>query len=83
MAGKMTPAGTRKTFVAHRPCGKILLSYGFLRSGNSSLMGVSQTAVREALRGLASTGVIEVSPGRGAFERSISPEMLIHPSRFC
>jgi GntR family transcriptional repressor for pyruvate dehydrogenase complex len=44
-----------------------------------SRMGVSQTALREALRGLASTGVIEVHAGRGSFVRSISPEMLVNP----
>lgn len=44
-----------------------------------SRMGVSQTSVREALRGLASIGVIEIHPGRGAFVSSISPEMLVQP----
>lgn len=42
-------------------------------------MGVSQTAVREALRSLTSIGVIEVHPGKGAFVRSVAPEMLVHP----
>ena len=42
-------------------------------------MGVSQTAIREALRSLTSIGVIEVHPGRGAFVRSVAPEMLVHP----
>jgi GntR family transcriptional repressor for pyruvate dehydrogenase complex len=45
-------------------------------------MGVSQTAVREALRSLASIGVIEVHPGRGAFVSSISPDMLVRPESF-
>lgn len=64
-----------------------LIRRGVLRQGDRlpsqrelvSRMGLSQTAVREALRGLASIGVIAVHPGRGAFVRSISPEMLIHP----
>jgi GntR family transcriptional regulator, transcriptional repressor for pyruvate dehydrogenase complex len=42
-------------------------------------MGLSHTAVREALRGLASMGVLEIQPGRGVFVRSISSEMLINP----
>lgn len=40
-------------------------------------MGLSRTAVREALRGLASCGVIEILSGRGAFVRRISPELLV------
>lgn len=42
-------------------------------------LGLSRTAVREALRGMASIGVIEILPGKGAFVRSISPEALIDP----
>ncbi len=42
-------------------------------------MGVSQTAIREALRSLTSIGVIEVHPGKGAFVKSVAPEMLVHP----
>src|SRR5215472_8567280 len=64
-----------------------LIRRGVLRPGNRlpsqrqlvSRMGLSQTAIREALRGLASIGVIEVHAGRGAFVRSVSPEMLIRP----
>ena len=44
-----------------------------------SSMGLSQTAVREALRSLAGAGLIQMHPGRGAFVRTISPEMLVHP----
>lgn len=40
-------------------------------------LGLSRTGVREALRGLASCGVIEILSGRGAFVRRISPEMLV------
>lgn len=40
-------------------------------------MGLSRTGVREALRGLASCGVIEILSGRGAFVRRISPELLM------
>lgn len=64
-----------------------LIRRGVLRQGDRlpsqrelvSRMGLSQTAIREALRGLASIGVINIHPGRGAFVCSISPEMLIHP----
>jgi GntR family transcriptional repressor for pyruvate dehydrogenase complex len=42
-------------------------------------MRVSQTAVREALRGLSSIGVIDVQPGRGSFVRSVSPEAVVRP----
>jgi GntR family transcriptional repressor for pyruvate dehydrogenase complex len=42
-------------------------------------MRVSQTAVREALRGLSSIGVIDVQPGRGAFVRSVSPDTVVRP----
>ena len=44
-----------------------------------SRMSLSQTAIREALRSLASIGVIDIHPGRGTFVRRISPEMLINP----
>lgn len=44
-----------------------------------SRMRLSQTGIREALRGLATIGIIEIHPGRGAFVRSLSPEMLVNP----
>jgi GntR family transcriptional repressor for pyruvate dehydrogenase complex len=64
-----------------------LLRRGVLRPGDRlpsqrelvSRMGLSQTVVREALRSLTSIGVIDIQPGRGAFVRSVSPDMLIHP----
>ena len=60
---------------------------GMLRPGDRipperelvSQLGLSRTGVREALRGLASSGVIEISPGRGTFVRKISPELLVDP----
>jgi len=64
-----------------------LVRRGLLRAGERlpsqrqlvSRMGLSQTAVREALRGLSTIGVIETRPGHGTFVRSISPEMLVRP----
>lgn len=67
---------------------KALLSHireGILRPGDRIpserelvlQMGLSRTGVREALRGLASCGVIEILPGRGAFVRRVSPELLV------
>lgn len=42
-------------------------------------MSLSQTAVREALQGLASVGVIEIHAGKGTFVKSVSPELLVCP----
>jgi GntR family transcriptional repressor for pyruvate dehydrogenase complex len=42
-------------------------------------LGISQTAIREALRGLVGRGVIELQPGRGAFVRNVSSDVLVHP----
>lgn len=67
---------------------RVLLSHirdGIFRPGDRmpaerdlvAQMGLSRTGVREALRGLASCGLIEILPGRGAFVRKISPELLV------
>ena len=58
---------------------------GILRPGDRlpslrelvSQLGVSQTAVREALRGLVGLGVIDLQAGRGAFVQSVSSEILL------
>jgi GntR family transcriptional repressor for pyruvate dehydrogenase complex len=42
-------------------------------------MGISQTAIRDALRGLVGSGIVDLQSGRGAFIRSVAPEMLINP----
>jgi GntR family transcriptional repressor for pyruvate dehydrogenase complex len=63
------------------------ISQGTLRPGDRvppqrqlvAQLGLSRPALREALRGLASLGVIEIIPGRGAFVRHIKPEVLIDP----
>ncbi len=44
-----------------------------------SQLGISQTAVREALRGLVGLGAIDLQAGRGAFVQSVSSEILINP----
>lgn len=64
-----------------------LIEQGVLRPGDQLppqrqlciQMSLSQTAIREALRGLASIGVIEIQPGKGSYVRKISPELLIRP----
>jgi GntR family transcriptional repressor for pyruvate dehydrogenase complex len=45
----------------------------------TGLLGLSQTVVREAVRGLASMGIVEIRHGQGVFVRSVSPKMLIEP----
>ncbi len=64
-----------------------LLHQGKLKPGDrlpsqrelASLMGLSTTVVREALRGLASMKVIHVVHGRGAYVSEVSPKDLIRP----
>lgn len=64
-----------------------LLHQGKLKPGDrlpsqrelSSMMGLSATVVREALRGLASMKVIHVVHGRGAYVSQVSPKDLIRP----
>jgi GntR family transcriptional repressor for pyruvate dehydrogenase complex len=60
---------------------------GQLRPGDSlppqrqltRLLALSQTVVREAIRGLAAMGIVEIRHGQGVFVRSVSAEMLIEP----
>jgi len=40
---------------------------------------MSYTIIREALRGLAAMGLVEIRHGQGVFVKSVSPEMLIEP----
>jgi len=42
-------------------------------------LGVSRTAIREALTALASKGLIEITPGGGAYVKEVSIESLIEP----
>src|SRR5690606_22910331 len=39
-------------------------------------LGISKTPIREALRALPETGLVEVIPYRGAFVREITPEFM-------
>jgi GntR family transcriptional regulator, transcriptional repressor for pyruvate dehydrogenase complex len=64
-----------------------LLHQGKLKAGDrlpsqrelASLMGLSATVVREAVRGLASMKVVDVVHGRGVYVRQVSPKDLIRP----
>ncbi len=66
---------------------KSLIADGQLKSGDrlpperdlAERFRVSRTSVREALRALESTGLIEIRAGEGAFVREISVESLIEP----
>ncbi|MBI3457887.1 MAG: FadR family transcriptional regulator [Candidatus Rokubacteria bacterium] len=64
-----------------------LIADGRLKSGDrlpperdlAERFRVSRTSVREALRALESTGLIEIRAGEGAFVREVSVEALIEP----
>jgi GntR family transcriptional repressor for pyruvate dehydrogenase complex len=64
-----------------------LIADGQLKSGDrlpperdlAERFRVSRTSVREALRALESTGLIEIRAGEGAFVRRISVESLVEP----
>jgi GntR family transcriptional repressor for pyruvate dehydrogenase complex len=64
-----------------------LVSDGRLKSGDrlpperelAEQFRVSRTSVREALRALESTGLIEIRAGEGAFVREVSVEALVEP----
>jgi len=66
---------------------KALVADGKLKSGDrlpperelTERFRVSRTSVREAMRALESTGLIEIRPGEGAFVRPVSVESLIEP----
>jgi GntR family transcriptional regulator, transcriptional repressor for pyruvate dehydrogenase complex len=66
---------------------KALISDGHLKSGDrlpperdlAERFRVSRTSVREALRALETTGLIEIRAGEGAFVREVSVESLIEP----
>ena len=61
---------------------KALVADGQLKSGDrlpperdlAERFTVSRTSVREALRALEGTGLIEIRPGEGAFVREVSVE---------
>jgi GntR family transcriptional repressor for pyruvate dehydrogenase complex len=64
-----------------------LIADGQLKSGDrlpperdlADRFRVSRTSVREALRALESTGLIEIRAGEGAFVRRVSVEALVEP----
>lgn len=64
-----------------------LIADGQLKSGDrlpperdlAERFRVSRTSVREALRALESTGLVEIRAGEGAFVRGISVESLVEP----
>ncbi len=66
---------------------RALIADGQLKSGDrlpperdlAERFRVSRTSVREALRALESTGLIEIRPGEGTFVREISVEALVEP----
>jgi GntR family transcriptional repressor for pyruvate dehydrogenase complex len=65
-----------------------LIEQGILRAGDrlppqrelEVQMGVSRTALREAISGLTALGVLDVSVSRGTYVRRVPPEMLLNPA---
>jgi GntR family transcriptional repressor for pyruvate dehydrogenase complex len=66
---------------------RALIADGQLKSGDrlpperdlAERFRVSRTSVREAMRALESTGLVEIRPGEGAFVRQVSVEALVEP----
>jgi len=44
-------------------------------------LSVGRSAVREAMRELATLDLVEIRPGRGTFVRSLRPDLLVRPDR--
>jgi GntR family transcriptional repressor for pyruvate dehydrogenase complex len=66
---------------------RALIADGHLKSGDrlpperdlAERFRVSRTSVREAMRTLESTGLVEIRPGEGAFVRQVAIEALVEP----
>lgn len=86
MAGSTAPAAAARVELAAQIADE--LSAGVLKVGDklpserelASRLGVSRPVVREVLRSLEERGLIEVSPGRGAFVREASMTDLVGPT---
>jgi GntR family transcriptional repressor for pyruvate dehydrogenase complex len=89
----MTTAAVFRTVNTQTACEQAMARLiGMVRSGQlapgdrlppqrelTGLLGLSYTVVREAIRGLASMGIVEIHHGKGVFVKSVSTEMLIEP----